>query len=70
MNEDEPADFRASTNRWFALAARLFGWRPRDFWQATPAELIAALTQPDTDEGLAAPGRETIERMMERDTNG
>ena len=24
------------------LAARLLGWRPAEFWQATPAELAAA----------------------------
>lgn len=25
------------------LAARLLGWRPDEFWRATPAELSAAL---------------------------
>ncbi|WP_156447450.1 phage tail assembly chaperone, partial [Blastomonas sp. CCH1-A6] len=24
------------------LAARLLGWRPQEFWQATPDELAAA----------------------------
>jgi len=28
------------------LAARLLGWRPQEFWQATPDELTAALTVP------------------------
>lgn len=28
------------------LAARLLGWRPQEFWQATPDELAAALTMP------------------------
>lgn len=25
------------------LAARLLGWRPDEFWRATPAEMAAAL---------------------------
>lgn len=28
------------------MAARLLGWRPPEFWQATPDELAAALTMP------------------------
>lgn len=49
------------------LAARVLGWRPQEFWDATPAELSAAL---GLEEGAAAtPGfdRSTLERMMEQD---
>lgn len=46
-------------------AARLLSWRPADFWQATPAELVHSLTAP-TQAGLP-PTRTEIERMMERD---
>ncbi len=28
------------------IAARLLGWRPDEFWAATPDELAAALTVP------------------------
>lgn len=49
------------------LAARALGWRPHEFWAATPAELAAAL-------GLLAPGatdpgldRRALERLMEHD---
>ena len=52
------------------LSARLLGWRPAEFWSATPAELAMALTTPDDQAGLAPPSRETITRMMERDADG
>lgn len=51
-----------------ALAARHLGWRPHEFWAATPAELAAAM-------GLATAGgaslpcldRDTLQRLMEHD---
>jgi hypothetical protein len=49
------------------LAARTLGWRPPEFWAATPAELAAAL-------GLLGPGatdpgldRQALQRLMEHD---
>lgn len=53
----------------FPLAARLLGWRPDEFWRATPAELALALADPDGAESAAPPSREAIARMMERDDN-
>lgn len=48
-----------------ALAARLLGWRPHEFWRATPAELAAILFAPaETSQPLA---RGELNRMMERD---
>ena len=49
--------------RLFTLTARMLGWRPDDFWSATPAELASALAP------LAnAPGqplaRSDLEKMM------
>lgn len=61
--------FAEKTRRWNALAARLLGWRPDDFWQATPAELAMALADPAGAEAMAPPSRELITRMMERDHN-
>ena len=47
------------------LAARLLGWKPQEFWQATPAELAATLAPYEpADEPLA---RTDLTRLMERD---
>lgn len=46
------------------LAARALGWRPEDFWTATPAEL-AAILGVEPGEGLA---RADLTRLMEQDT--
>lgn len=51
-----------------ALAARVLGWRPDEFWRATPAELAASLADPaGTTE---VPTRDEIERMLERESHG
>lgn len=44
------------------LAARMLGWRPAEFWGATPAELFTAL-EPDRPKGL---DRADLAQMMER----
>jgi hypothetical protein len=50
------------------LAARLLGWRPAEFWAATPAELAAALAPPDALAAALAPlGRDELTRLMEQD---
>lgn len=59
--------FGASAARCGALAARYLGWRPPEFWAATPAELAMALAAPDETASPLPPSRETITRMMERD---
>lgn len=48
----------------YGFAARLLGWKPADFWAATPAELITALAPPGTPAALA---RADLERMMEQE---
>lgn len=48
------------------LAARTLGWWPGDFWQATPAELAAALAPLDTPEGEGL-DRTELTRLMELD---
>jgi len=48
-----------------ALAARALGWRPGEFWAATPSELAACLADP-----AAAPAplaRADLDRLMEGD---
>lgn len=55
---------------WLSLASRLLGWRPGEFWEATPAEIAGALRDPENSTGSLAPGPELIAHMMERDKNG
>ena len=47
-------------------AARMLGWRPDEFWRATPAEL-AALLQDDLIEPVAG---DELERLMEQFPDG
>jgi len=44
-------------------AAMLLGWRPDEFWNATPAELVLALRTPD---GTDAPDAATIDELRRR----
>lgn len=44
-------------------AAMLLGWRPQEFWEATPAELAAALR---AGEQAQAPDQETLAELMRR----
>jgi uncharacterized phage protein (TIGR02216 family) len=48
------------------LAAGRLGWRPDEFWRATPAELLALLV-PATDDQAQPLDRTTLQRMMEQD---
>ena len=48
------------------LAARVLGWRPQEFWSATPAELTLSLAEP-VDGNAAPPSRADIERLIEKD---
>ncbi|KQM20252.1 phage tail assembly chaperone [Novosphingobium sp. Leaf2] len=63
-------DFAAVALALCAVAARVLGWRPDEFWAATPAELAAAL-------GLLGPAAtppgidaRTLAAMMEHDDDG
>ena len=48
------------------VTSRLLGWRPHDFWAATPAELTAALTSP-ADTTATGLDRNDLNRLMERE---
>lgn len=56
--------FGTAALAWYGHAARLLGWKPCEFWAATPAELGAALAPP-----FAAPAldRADLKRMMEHE---
>jgi Phage tail assembly chaperone protein, TAC len=56
--------FGAAALALYSFAARLLGWKPADFWNATPAELVAALVQPGAPTSL---DRSDIARMMEQE---
>jgi uncharacterized phage protein (TIGR02216 family) len=48
------------------VAMRLVGWRPDEFWRATPAELAAAL-----DDGLVEPvAGDELRRLREQFPDG
>lgn len=55
--------FAATALRLARLAARALGWRPPEFWAATPGELAAILAA-EPQEGLA---RADLTRMMEHE---
>ena len=57
--------FGPRAQRLARLAARVLGWRPAEFWNATPAELVAILLD---DTAPAALTRADLTKMMEQDT--
>jgi hypothetical protein len=59
--------FGAQALRLAGHAARLLGWRPHEFWSATPAELAAALGEAPGDPAI---DRADIDRMMKGDEDG
>ena len=63
------ACFSDSAARCCAIASQMLGWRPADFWTATPAELAMALRLPGDLAATMPPNPDTIARMMERDSH-
>ncbi len=59
------ASFAAVARAHWRLAAQALGWRPADFWAATPTELAGALAPPETGGEVLC--RSELTRMMERD---
>lgn len=58
--------FGSAARQLAGLAAWRLGWRPQEFWAATPAEL-AAILQPDAS-GTSAPlDRAELTRLMEQE---
>lgn len=60
--------FSVNAVRLAGLAARLLGWTPGTFWNATPEELAASIGPAEQVE--TPPSREEIAAMIERDRNG
>jgi len=57
-------EFCAAAVKLAGVAGALLGWRPDEFWRATPAELGAVLTalMPAEEEGV---GREDLARLRD-----
>ncbi|MFC0203509.1 phage tail assembly chaperone [Novosphingobium soli] len=51
----------------WALAARTLGWRPAEFWAATPAEFAASLGLARLDAPAPGLDRQTLQRLMDND---
>ena len=60
--------FGEAALRLYGAAVRGLGWRPQDFWAATPAELAAALTPLEANPALL--DRSELNRLMEHDNGG
>ena len=61
--------FSDGAGRLAGLAGALIGWRPDEFWRATPAELAAILGTLSGEGGPAA-SRDDIARLMEMFPDG
>ena len=58
--------FRESAARLAGLAGALLGWRPDEFWRATPAELAAVLAAmiPAAGEGVSSDELERLRALF------
>ena len=56
--------FALAAARLAHFASALLGWRPDEFWHATPAEMAVAISPPG--EADNAPDRALVEALMER----
>ena len=56
--------FSEGAARLAGLAAAVLGWRPDDFWEATPAELATALGPGEAGDG--PPERDEVEALIAR----
>ena len=62
------AEFAAAAARLAGLAGMLLGWRPDEFWKATPAELGAVLAALAPEEAPASAC--DLARLMEMFPDG
>lgn len=61
--------FSVSARRLAGVAAILLGWRPDEFWRATPAEL-AGILDAMAGEGAAPRMAEDLQRLTEMFPDG
>jgi uncharacterized phage protein (TIGR02216 family) len=65
----EALTFTSQAARLAGLAGALLGWRPDQFWRATPAELAVILSALSPDQA-AAPDADTLSRLKEQFPDG
>lgn len=63
------ATFAAAAARLAGVAGALLGWRPDEFWCATPTELAAVL-EPMAGGGGAGASADDLARLMEMFPDG
>jgi hypothetical protein len=61
--------FTAAARRLAGIVPRTLGWLPRDFWEATPAELVAIFAADEVLEGEPLTRLE-LDALMERERYG
>jgi len=61
-------EFGHGARRLAGLSARALGWRPAEFWGATPAELAAAIANPASE--FLPVSRAEIDILLERESDG
>lgn len=61
--------FAAGAARLAGHVPRLLGWRPGEFWDATPAELAAIITAFEPT-GAAPLSRSELDHLLEQDRHG
>lgn len=61
--------FAAGAGRLAGLVPRVLGWKPDDFWNATPAEL-AAIFAAGGEPGAPPLTRGELTTLMEQDRHG
>ena len=60
--------FAEHARRLAGVAARLLGWPPHWFWQATPREFASIFENPDGEAGGMT--RIELDQLLEQDSNG
>jgi hypothetical protein len=61
--------FARHATRLAGVTCRALGWRPSDFWAATPTE-VAAIFSRESDAAEDALSRSEFEALLERDQDG
>jgi hypothetical protein len=59
--------FGDAAARLSSVAAALLGWRPDEFWNATPTELASGLQPPTASEGADRATLEVLRRQFPED---
>jgi hypothetical protein len=67
--QDERKTFAAGAARLAGLVPRALGWRPGEFWNATPAELAAIFASSEQPGGTPLT-RGELAALLEQDRHG